>query len=317
MREALAFDDVLLVPQYSQIKSRDEVDISTVICNHRLDVPIIAANMSAITETTMLVAMGNLGGMGVLHRFDTIENRLMMVQEARSQTEGPIGFAIGLQEFAESDDFFSVGGSIAFLDVAHADQEQVMVFVENWFDKDNGPLVAGNYSTGDAVATMCLFTDQKNFAFKLGIGSGSVCTTRIMTGHGLPTLASVMQCKGLATLIADGGIKNSGDIVKALAAGASAVMVGRLFAGTPEAATKAYYGSASERQKGGRRYVEGVEAGIRLQGPVRDIVEDLVDGIKSGLSYSGAKNIKELQDNAEFVKVTSNGVRESYPHFPS
>lgn len=314
MKEALAFDDVLLVPQYSQIKSRDDIDISTTICSHRLDVPIIAANMSAITETEMLIAMGNLGAMGVLHRFDTIENRLSMIQEARSQTKGVIGYALGLNEFDESELFASLGGDIAFLDVAHADQEQVIDYAEKWYDEINLPLVVGNYATGDAVANITLFA-KNNFAVKIGIGSGSVCTTRVMTGHGLPTFASLLDCKGLATLIADGGIKNSGDIVKALAAGASAVMIGRLFAGTPESATKTYYGSASERQKGGRRYVEGVEADIRLQGPVRDVIKDLVDGIKSGLSYSGAKNIKELQKNAEFVKVTTNGVRESYPHF--
>lgn len=340
-KPAYTFDDVLLVPQHSKITSRADVDLSTTIGKMRLKLPILSANMDTVTEGKMAVAMGKRGGAGVLHRFAetrVVDNWLGMCREA-----GVPGIAsFGL---SEEDRFpMSYGGkNNAFtaicIDVAHGDHERVIELLQ-WIRKQLPDLdiIAGNVATGEAAVR--LVRAGANI-IKVGVGPGSVCSTRIMTGHGVPQLSAILDVSTSLSfqsitphysIIADGGIRNSGDIVKALAAGADAVMLGSLLAGTEESpgdvvmqdgqAFKAYRGMASydvqkEKRVGQVPRVEGVSAKVPFRGSVDHTLNVLENGIRSGLSYSGAVSLSDLRDSAEFVVVTQNGMRESGTHHPS
>jgi IMP dehydrogenase len=226
---------------------------------------------------------------------------------------------------------------IVCLDVAHADSNRVLDLLQSYF-KDFGdyPLIIGNIATADAARRLKEAIPERHYssiALKVGIGGGSLCTTRIKTGFGMPTLQSVADVReatsGSPGIIADGGITSSGDIVKSLVAGANAVMLGSLLAGTEEAPgdlirdehgtlMKQYRGSASfsDKLKRGEatRNVEGESTLVPYRGKVADVIADLLDGIRSGLSYGGSSDIQGLQDNVEFAEITTHGYRESLPH---
>ncbi len=226
---------------------------------------------------------------------------------------------------------------IVCLDVAHADSTRVAELLSTYFtDYGDYPIVIGNIATADAARRLREAIPQRfhgTTALKVGIGGGSLCTTRIKTGFGMPTLQSVADVReataGVPDIIADGGISSSGDIVKSLVAGANAVMLGSLLAGTEEAPgdlirgdhgnlMKQYRGSASfsDKQKRGEatRNVEGESTLVPYRGKVADVISDLLDGIRSGLSYGGSSTIRELQESVEFVEITSHGYRESLAH---
>jgi IMP dehydrogenase len=226
---------------------------------------------------------------------------------------------------------------IVCLDVAHADSNRVLELLTTYFaDYGDYPLIVGNIATGGAARRLKAAIPAKRYgstAFKVGIGGGSLCTTRIKTGFGIPTLQSVADVRdetcGTPAIIADGGISSSGDVVKSLVAGADAVMLGNLLAGTEEAPgdlirgehgilMKQYRGSASisDKQKRGEptRNVEGESTLVPYRGKAADVISDLLDGIRSGLSYGGSSSIRELQENVEFVEITTHGYRESLPH---
>jgi IMP dehydrogenase len=226
---------------------------------------------------------------------------------------------------------------VACLDVAHADSSRVLDLLRSYFgDFRDYPLIIGNIATADGARRLMEAIPKRYYettALKVGIGGGSLCTTRIKTGFGIPTLQSVADVRevtsGSPDIIADGGISSSGDIVKSLVAGADAVMLGSLLAGTEEAPgelirgehgilMKQYRGSASfsDKQKRGEatRNVEGESTLVPYRGKVTDVIADLLDGIRSGLSYGGSSNIRELQDNVEFAEITTHGYRESLAH---
>jgi IMP dehydrogenase len=228
-------------------------------------------------------------------------------------------------------------GQIACLDVAHADSNRVIDLLETYFTRfKDYPLIIGNIATAEAACRLKEAVPKRNhgtIALKVGIGGGSLCTTRIKTGFGMPTLQSVADVReatcGSPDLIADGGIASSGDIVKSLVAGANAVMLGSLLAGTEEAPgdlirgehgtlMKQYRGSASfsDKQKRGEatRNVEGESTLVPYRGKVADVIADLLDGIRSGLSYGGSSNIRDLQENVEFAEITTHGYTESLAH---
>jgi|SRR5688572_1953532 len=341
-RPAYTFDDVLLVPQHSKITSRADVDLSTTLGNMKLKLPILSANMDTVTEGKMAVAMGRAGGAGVLHRFaepEVVNKWLEMCHEA----EVPGIASFGLSKKDESP-MLCGGKNGAFtaicIDVAHGDHDRVIDLIK-WIRPQLPPsidIIAGNVATGEAA--LRLVRAGANI-IKVGIGPGSVCSTRIMTGHGVPQLSAILDVSMSLNLqsitpnfsiIADGGIRNSGDIVKALAAGADAVMLGSLLAGTEESpgdiimqdgqAFKSYRGMASfdvqkEKRVGETPRVEGVSAKVPFRGSVHLTLASLESGIRSGLSYSGANNLDELRESAEFVIVTQNGMRESGTHHPS
>jgi IMP dehydrogenase len=332
IKQALCFDDVLLVPKQTFGGSRDEVDLSTNICGMNYKIPIISANMSAVTEVEMSDAMNELGGFGILHRMMTPAEQESMLNECEHNTWISIE---GSQSGIERLNYIgNTGFDGICIDVAHADSPTVIDTVLKIRDQFGDiPLIIGNYATADAVWRIYekLQYEVTSIAAKVGVGGGGACTTRVVTGCGLPTFQSILdireRCPSIK-IIADGGMKNSGDIVKALAAGADAVMLGSLLAGTKEAPGnvikhkgslyKVYRGSASYGQKfevvGRARYVEGEETLVPYKGHVKTIVTQLAEGIRSGLSYCGARNLDELHQNAEFVKVTNNGFKENSPH---
>jgi IMP dehydrogenase len=327
--------------------SRSDVDLSTSIAGLQLDIPIIAANMSSVCGTAMAIALGELGGLGIIHRMCSVEKEQELVRQVSETRQPPsgtsrrklqVGFSIGVgPDWRSRMEACMPYAQIACLDVAHADSNRVCELLRTYFeDFKDYPLIVGNIATADAAQRMKETIPQRyqgTTALKVGIGGGSLCTTRIKTGFGIPTLQSVADVRevtlGSPDIIADGGISSSGDIVKSLVAGANAVMLGSLLAGTEEAPgelirgehgilMKQYRGSASfsDKQKRGEatRNVEGETTLVPYRGKVADVVADLLDGIRSGLSYGGSSNIRELQDNVEFAEITSHGYRESLPH---
>jgi len=332
MKKTVSFGDVLLVPQYSEIFSRKEVDLSCKISNEvKVKIPIISSPMDTVTGVDMAVAMSQAGGLGILHRYNTPAEQQKMAEKALLKGKN-VAVAIGVTgDYLERATLLvKTGVKILCLDIAHghhALMRHALSVLRNTFG-DDIHLMAGN------VATLEGFNDLADWganSVRVGIGGGSICSTRIQTGHGVPTLQSVIDCSFSdrdALLVADGGIKNSGDITKALAAGADLVMVGSLLAGTDQSPGeiinrngekfKAYRGMASKEAqiewRGHFASIEGVSSVIPCKGDVKRVVKELETGIRSGLSYTGAKNISELQSKCEFIEQTPAGQLESSTH---
>ena len=339
-KKAVSFDDVLLVPKHSKIESRSSIDLSVDTQNiSNLRTPIFSAPMDTVTEADMAIQLAQYGGIGVIHRYNTPSDQQQIVSQVCDHLEDVaahgyknVGIAVGV-----SGDYlmraklgFSSGARLICVDVAHGDH----ILAENavrTLRKEFGNAVhimAGNVATLHGLNTLA---DAGANSIRVGIGGGSICSTRIQTGHGVPTLQSVLDCAETdrdCLIIADGGIKTSGDIVKALAAGADAVMLGSLLAGTNEAPGstvfkdghqyKTYRGMASvEAQidwRGHAASEEGVSTVIPAKGPVSKTLDRLIKGIKSGLSYSGAESITEFQSKSEFIEITTSGMSESRTH---
>ena len=335
-RKAYSFDDVMLVPRYSQMNSRSNADLSTSVAGVPLGIPIIAANMSSVCEDTMSIAMGEMGGLGIIHRMCPVERQLKMVQAVHDAGR-QVGFSIGVgPHWRERMEACRRFASIVCLDVAHGHHRRVVELLADYFRTyQDYPIIVGQIATAKAAGMFIEGIPEKyhrTVAFKTSIGGGSLCTTRIMTGYGVPTLQAISDINEAyghtISIIGDGGIKNSGDIVKSLAAGADAVMLGNLLAGTDEAPGniiksggllyKVYRGSASFGEKALRgeetRNVEGEETLVAYKGSVKRVVSGLLDGVRSGFSYGGASSIQELQADAEFVEITAHGLAESLPH---
>ncbi len=469
IRDALTFDDVLLVPKRSPIHSRKDVDLSTRLSrNIKLNIPIVSANMDSVTESAMAISMAHNGGIGIIHRFMSVERqveevlkvkraesviieepytiwpsatmadakRLMQekgvsgllvvdankkllgiltardllfedndlnrvselmtpmkslhtasadasIDEARqllrkykleklplvdeeghlrglitskdmvtlaerpqackdSKGQLTVGAAVGIREgyIERARALVDAGVDVLVVDVAHGHSDRVLNVVRE-LKKELGQVdvIAGNVATPEGTKDLI---DAGADAIKVGIGSGSICITRIVTGAGVPQLTAVLECAEAARksdipIIADGGIRNSGDITKALAAGASSVMIGSMLAGTEESPGvtvmrngrkyKIHRGMASvgasmkrgteeaEDEAALLEYVaEGIEAFVPYRGTSHEILAQLAGGIRSGLSYCGAKTLAELHQNASFVRLTSAALNESYPH---
>ncbi len=340
---AYSFDDVLLVPKHSEIASRKDVDLSTQLGSLRLELPLLSANMDTVTEFEMAFAMArHSGGAGILHRFAPIEEQISWVAQCGSNCV-PAILAVGLDRKETmkvlagtvAEDTLNFGLTAVCVDVAHGDHSRVIDIVK--LIRNTYPtldIIAGNVVTNTAAGSL---VQAGANIIKVGIGPGSVCSTRIVSGHGYPQLSAIIEvrkfinaCNTPIQLIADGGIRYPGDIVKALAAGADAVMLGSLLAGTDEAAGeriiehgqayKTFRGMASreaQKQRGDKTpRVEGVSAKVPYRGPVRDTLDNLEAGIRSGFSYSGANNLSELRKVAEFVVITGNTLKENHPHHP-
>ncbi len=341
LERALSFDDVLLVPRFSEVISRSEISLHQKFLGFNYTLPIISANMSTVTEREMATAMHLAGGMGIIHRMCNVAYQCQIVKDLRADFPSmPIVASIETSPAANgihrADHLLEATCDILCVDVAHAHSNFVICFVQELLRVHPGvPLILGNIATFEAARHIkqCLADSwHDKIALKVGVGSGSQCTTRIVTGCGLPTLASLFDIgdKISAPIIADGGIKNSGDIVKSLCAGANMVMVGSLLAGTKEAPGsiikqrgerfKVYRGSASYGQKNDvnlQGYIEGEESLVPYKGSADKILKQLEEGIKSGLSYVGARNLADVFKNSpwyEFVEITHSGFSESKPH---
>lgn len=329
----LSFADILLIPQYSEIESRTAVDLTTelttdIIISH----PIIPTNMSTITELAMMRALHSTGGVAFCHRFMSSTSMINILRQANYEELAPIVMSIGVKDEDKhlADDLLSITTpDIWLIDIAHGDSKMVIDMIKFIKGLDRNPgldspsfkVIAGNVATGEGYLRLL---DAGADAVRVGISGGSACTTRYITGHGMPTLASVIDCakaksnrKYNVPIIADGGIASSGDIVKALAFGADSVCVGNLIAGTsetpgniielPDGEYKEYYGmssaTAQERHKGGLRRsiaAEGIDKLVPYKGDTLTVLEKLLAGVRSGLTYAGAGNIQQLRENFQY-----------------
>jgi len=331
----LSYDDVLLVPQYSEIKSRSDVDLSSQITPRiKLKLPLISSNMSSITDVKFAIALGKLGGLGVLPRFVSAEEEAKMVKTVKRE-KILVGAAVGVKEkeFERAKLLVSAGADLLVLDVAHGHMQQTIETTKKLkqiFGK-KVDIISGNVATFEAAKDLFIAGAD---SVKVGIGPGSTCITRVETGCGVPQITAVLDCAEAArkfkkTIICDGGMKNSGDVVKALAAGASGVMTGHLFAGLKETAGKIvikngkkykeYNGSTSLIEKSrlssnNIKHIEGVASFVLYKGELKPNIDRILENMRSGFSYMGARNIKELWQKAKFVRVSPNDLKENGHH---
>ncbi len=336
--QGYSFDDVLLVPRYNRVNSRKEVSFKTKVTkNYFLDIPFLVANMDTVCESKMAIAVGRLGGLGVIHRFMTIENQAEEIRNIKKENLLSAA-AIGVKDFLERIPALELAGvDILVLDVAHGHSKRVGKTLD--FIKENYPkidVIVGNVATKDAAD---YFISKKADAIKVGIGPGSMCTTRIMAGAGVPQITAIMDVyeasQGRVPICADGGIRVSGDIVKAIGAGADAVMLGSLFSGTDESPGeiikkdgkkyKEYRGMASylatikKMELDGNKkdevvHVEGEMTMVEYKGSVIPIVNKLLGGLASGMTYVGADGIEKIKGKADFISITGAGIKESIAH---
>jgi IMP dehydrogenase len=340
---ALSYDDVLLRPHYSDIKSRSEVDLSTELApGFTLQMPLIPTKMDTVTGVEMAIAIGKMGSFAILPRFDVPEIQAKKVSEVAKTgviTAAAVGVKDGYRERAEM--LVQAGATVLNIDVAHGHMRSTLNVtsdLKQLFGK-RVLIISGVIATSEGAEDLYKAGAD---SILVGIGAGSICTTRIMTGCGLPGFSSLLEVAPIAkkykkTFMPDAGIRTSGDIVKAFAAGASAIVAGSLFAGTDEAPGKMvekdgkkfkeYNGSASLKEKlnqvqkdGSDKsgtytvQVEGVSSLTPYKGPVSEVVASLLAGVRSGLTYCGAQNISELHQKAEFVQITQGGMNESNAH---
>jgi len=340
----LTYDDVLLKPQRSRFKSRNDEEISlntNIGGNVNLDIPIISSNMDTVTGKDMASAMFRLGGLGILHRFYKQPTDHAAEIEEVQKLCSRVAFSVGCGEkwvdFVKNlaHEYLPTEENkmIVCLDVAHGHMEQSLETVEDLVTIPNIFVIAGNVATSEGAVDLAYAGAN---CIKVGVGPGSVCTTRIVTGHGVPQLSAIISArKGLnrsghskVGIIADGGLRTSGDVVKALAAGANAVMLGHMLAGCDETPgpvigtnkgnVKIYRGQSSGHflKDIGKIGVspEGEQITIMAKGSVADVVANILGGVRSGLTYSGAGNFEELQSNAEFMEISNHSWVESTAH---
>lgn len=333
------FDDILMVPQHSEISSRRSVDLSTSIGwsvkTIVLRTPVIAAPMDTVCEEEMAYAIRKLGGLGIIHRYMSVNRMQEMVSFIMQADPVVIGVAVGAKgDYLErSYAAVSAGATLILVDTANGHSQYAIDAVKQVRRSvgNNIHIMAGNVSTYDGFARL---QDAGADSIRVGIGGGSVCTTRIVSGHGMPTLASIIDVRERipygtgASIVADGGIRNSGDAVKAFAAGADAVMLGSFLSGTDESPGKIYSqdgkqfkifrGMASAEAQldanGKVSVAEGVETTVEYKGSLSSILDEFRGGLGSGLSYSGVNSLKELYENAMYISVSQSSLGESRPH---
>jgi len=346
MIKAYTFNDVLIAPRYSEIESRSNVDLSTQIGHVKLKIPIISSNMKTVTGPKMAAEIAKLGGLGLLHRFCTIEDNLDMYTQAWQLVENVscpsglgqnIGVSIGVKDEDKErfEKLYNLGARTFCIDVAHGHHILVKKMLE-WIDsfkvmrKLQDPLekltiIAGNIATPEAYNDLC---DWGADVVKVGIGPGSACATRKNTGVGIPQLYALEMINDAlihhpqpASIIADGGLVHVGDIAKALKF-ADAVMLGSMFSGTAESPGhvfrneqnefyKVYGGSASGENKGENKFVEGVMKTVKFKGKVKYIVREIEDGLRSTFSYVGVDNLIAFQTKCEFIHISDASRTES------
>jgi IMP dehydrogenase len=332
MKKAITFDDILIVPQFSDIKSRKDVDLITEVFGMKLTLPIISANMDTISGSEMAKAMSEYGAVACLHRFWSIEDNVKAFLESPSRTMCSVG--IGPEELKRAKALRNAGCYRFIVDVAHGAQQivvdQVIALRE---ELGTSPIIiVGNFATAHSILEFKRRLDNNKVdGWKLAIGGGSMCLTRTQTGCGIPTLATMIDCINVdEPVILDGGLRTPGDIAKAIAAGADLVMIGNMLAGTTETPgdlsvsegkfTKSYRGSASlesyaaQGKAAAWRTHEGESTTVPHKGPVKNVLQDIEGGLRSACTYVGAKNLNELAWKAEFVEITASGVIEGRAH---
>ena len=332
----LTFDDVILVPGYNGIKSRQLVSTATEVLGHKFEIPLVSSNMDTITGTRMASFMNSVGGFGIMHRFMSIEENVDAVKSFDDPKRVGISIGIGPNGMERAEALVNAGSEIICVDVAHGHSKEVNRTIKNLREKfsDNVLIIAGNVATYAGADYLAAAGAD---VIKVGIGCGSVCSTRIKTGFGVPQLSAILDCNKVdRPIIADGGIRQPADAVKALAAGATFVMLGGMLSGTDETpgeiiekigpngetlklkrfrgmaskeAQEDFMGSMSEWKTS-----EGVSLEVKYKGSAKSVVLDIMGGIRSGLTYCGAATIKDLQRKAQFMQITAAGRIEGLPH---
>ena len=358
----LTFDDVLLLPGYSDF-SRSQINLSTQLTRKiKLSIPFVSSPMDTVTEGKLAIALAKLGGIGIIHRNLTIGDQTDEVRKVKKQAL-LVGAAIGANNFEKrAEALVRAGVDVIVVDSAHGLSKGVIEatkYIKKHFPKVE--VISGNIATADGAKALIKAGAD---GLRVGMGPGAICTTRIISGMGVPQITAISETSKIAKkanvpIIADGGVKFSGDMIKALAAGASSIMMGSFFASASESPGKIVVlkrdqvpnrflsifnqrnekypfkeyrgmGSSSAMKKGARvksegefhnkdykdrvLIEEGVEGLVPIKGTVRDLIEQALGGIKSGMYYTGAKNIKELWKTARFIKITQASLTESHPH---
>ncbi len=343
IKEALTFDDVLLLPQYSSIipaNTNINVNLSNTL---NLKIPFISSAMDTVTESKMAIAMAISGGIGVIHRNLKIKNQCDEITKVKKKRL-KVGAAIGTSqtELMRAKKLIEAGADMIVIDTAHGHSKNVLKMlgkIKKFSNKIS--ICVGNIATGEAAK---LLYDSGADILKVGIGPGSICTTRMVAGIGVPQITALMNVKKAVKkkkikIISDGGIKFSGDIIKAIAAGADAIMMGSIFAGTEESPGKKFklknklyklyrgMGSIGAMSAGSSdRYFqksykdkskfvpEGVESRVLYKGKVSKIIYQLQGGLRSSMGYIGAQNLQEVNKKSKFIKITKAGFYESMVH---
>ena len=359
LQEGYTFDDVLLVPAYSTVVPA-EVKLETQLTkNIKLNIPVTSAAMDTVTEDEMAIALASLGGLGFIHKNMSIEKQSEMVKKVKAteiadeyqdsaavDSKGRllVGAAVGVADntMERVRELVKAGVDIITVDSAHGHSKGVIDYVRKIRDEfADLDIVGGNVVTAQAAIDLVYAGAS---VIKVGVGPGSICTTRVVAGVGVPQLTAINDVYEVIKtynigVIADGGIKLSGDIVKALAAGGDVVMLGGLLAGTKETPgeivetngkqVKTYVGmgslsamkrGSSDRYfQGGEKELkklvpEGIEATVPYKGEMRQVIHQMMGGLRSGMGYVGCENIRELKTDAKFVKISNAGLQESHPH---
>jgi IMP dehydrogenase len=343
IKDSFTFDDVTLVPQYSSILPSETITVSKLSHNLNLQIPLMSSAMDTVSESKMAIAISKSGGIGVVHRNLSIENQVLEVKNVK-KNNCVVGAAIGVNptDLERAEELSKADTDLIVIDTAHGHTQKVFEMIKKIKKKlKSCTLCVGNIATGKAAKFLA---DSGVDIVKVGIGPGSICTTRLVAGIGVPQLSAILEVKKAlkkyeTKIISDGGIKFSGDLAKAIAAGADAVMIGSLFSGTIESPGKIIkykgklyknfrgmgsvgamsVGSADryyqKKSKDVSKYVpEGVEGMVIFKGTVKKIIHNLIGGLKSSMGYLGAKTIKDLQKKGEFVKITKAGFYESMVH---
>ena len=344
IKEALTFDDVTLAPRYSEVLPSD-VDTKIILSkNLTLKIPILSSAMDTVTESKMAIAIAKAGGIGVIHRNLDIKKQIYEINKVKKKNL-IVGAAVGAgpKEIKRAEAILKEKVDLIVVDTAHAHTKKVSEIIKKIKKKKSKytTLCAGNIATAEAAKFLIKLGVD---IIKVGIGPGSICTTRLVAGIGVPQLSAILEVKKgtknkKVSIISDGGIKFSGDIAKALAAGADAVMIGSLFAGTKETPGKLIkkngqlyknfrgMGSVGAMNKGSAeryfqkiqqdtsKYVpEGVEGLVKYKGDLKNIIYKLIGGLKSSMGYLGSKKIINLRNKPKFLKITKAGFYESMVH---
>ncbi len=342
INEALTFDDVLLLPRFSKVLPSD-TDISLNLTkNIKLKTPFLSSAMDTVTESRMAIAIAKSGGIGIIHRNLDIKKQSEEVKKVKKMNLF-VGAAVG----TNNDDLKRAklleenGVDLIVIDTAHGHSEKVLKILSKIKKNSKIPICVGNIATAEAAKKLY---DSGADIIKVGIGPGSICTTRMVAGIGVPQITAIMEVHKILKgkkikIISDGGIKFSGDIAKAIAAGADAIMMGSIFAGTDESPGKKfkiknkYYkqyrgmGSIGAMSAGSsNRYFqknfkdkskfvpEGVDGRVKYKGNVSKIIYQLQGGLRSSMGYIGAKKLDDIKKNAKFIKITKAGFYESMVH---
>ena len=343
IKEALTFDDVLLVPRYSSVLPSDTDLFTNLGGSLKLKIPFLSSAMDTVTESKMAIAIARAGGLGIIHRNLSAKDQALEVSKVKKR-KLIVGAAIGTkkEDLNRAKLLLNQGVDLLVIDTAHGHSQKVIKILSKIKKMSlKTQICVGNIASGEAARKLC---EEGADILKVGIGPGSICTTRLVAGIGVPQISAIIEVKKSIKnkkikIISDGGIKFSGDIIKALGAGADAVMMGSIFAGTEESPGKKFkykkkfyksfrgMGSVGAMSEGSSsRYFqknykdkskfvpEGGEGRVEYKGFVDKIIYQLQGGLRSSMGYIGAKKIDEIYKKAKFVKITKAGFYESMVH---